>query len=335
MDPSTNVVDQIEDLEANIDELADTLKPLLATPLPTLSSTLPLLDRAKLYVLYCYTIESLLFSALQSSGVDPKQHAVFRELARLKAYFKKLKDAELGPKPKTRLDKGAAARFIKAGLSGNDRHDRQRAEREARERAKASLKAQRVHKRFDDNGEEIDAHAAAGSSTQAQPAVAAAADEQAAPKRSKKRKADTLSDTAQTLSDAAHSLSDAAASLLPPAPSPSPPVSPSHDLSSENAAMYGTPSPPAPHSPPHKLSKKESKLEQKRQRRADRHARINSRPEELIVPAKDENVGPRTRGETFEALLKGPLVRRGGKDGGRDRDRRKDWKKDGRGRGKG
>ncbi|KAF2648289.1 hypothetical protein K491DRAFT_550225, partial [Lophiostoma macrostomum CBS 122681] len=131
---TASLLPQVEDLEANIDELEDALDPLLRAPLSQTASTLPLLDKAKLYVLNAYAIESLLFSSLQASGVKAKDHPVFAELARLKAYFKKIKDAELGPEPKTRIDKGAAARFIKHGLAGNDRYDRERRERMDREK---------------------------------------------------------------------------------------------------------------------------------------------------------------------------------------------------------
>ncbi|KAF2021592.1 hypothetical protein BU24DRAFT_417224 [Aaosphaeria arxii CBS 175.79] len=149
-----DINDQIEDLEANIDELSEALIPLLNNPLATTISTLPLLDKAKLYVLLSYSIESLLFSTLQISGENAREHAVFAELARLKGYFQKIKDAELGSEPKTRLDKGAAARFIKHGLAGNDRYDKERAERIAKEKAKVALmKAKGKHTKFEDAAE--------------------------------------------------------------------------------------------------------------------------------------------------------------------------------------
>lgn len=159
MDPQTDLPDLVEDLEVNIDELCDTLLPLLRTPLSTTTSSLPLLDKAKLYVLAAYSIESLLYSTLQASGVNAKEHAIFKELARLKGYFGKIKDIEARPiapeAPKTKLDVGAAARFIKHGLAGNQKYDLERAERVAKEKAKAHLKAQQLNKKFDDDGAEI------------------------------------------------------------------------------------------------------------------------------------------------------------------------------------
>lgn len=92
--------------------------------------------------------------------MDAKQHPVFRELTRVKQYFEKIKALETEPeeRPMT-LDKGAASRFIKHGLvstnllyciewrlikflqAGNDKYDLERAEKQAKERARAQLKA--------------------------------------------------------------------------------------------------------------------------------------------------------------------------------------------------
>ncbi|KAF2034516.1 hypothetical protein EK21DRAFT_97593 [Setomelanomma holmii] len=158
MDPQTDLPDLVEDLEVNIDELSETLSPLLATSLSTAASSLPLLDKAKLYVLAAYSVESLLYSTLQASGVNAKEHAIFKELARLKGYFAKIKQAEermtVLTVPKAKLDVGAAARFIRHGLAGNDKYDLQRAERMAKEKARAQLKARQINKKFEDNGEE-------------------------------------------------------------------------------------------------------------------------------------------------------------------------------------
>jgi exosome complex protein LRP1 len=124
MDPQTDLPDLVEDLEVNIDELTSTLSPLLSTPLSTTATSLPLLDKAKLYVLAAYAIESLLFSTLQASGVDAKSHALFAELARLRTYF------------------------------ANERYDRERAERTAREKARAAEKARAlVNRKFEEESE--------------------------------------------------------------------------------------------------------------------------------------------------------------------------------------
>ncbi|KAJ4373826.1 hypothetical protein N0V83_002565 [Neocucurbitaria cava] len=155
MDPQTDLPDLVEDLEVNIDELSTALQPLLSSPLHTTASSLPLLDKAKLYVLAAYSIESLLFSTLQASDVNAKEHAIFNELARLKGYFGKIKEVEeRGSQPKQKLDVGAAQRFIKHGLAGNAKYDLERAERMAKERARAALKAKQINKKFDDEGKD-------------------------------------------------------------------------------------------------------------------------------------------------------------------------------------
>ena len=51
----------IDQLEVQIDDLRDVLEPLLSTALSHHATQLPLLDKAKLYVLATYAIESLLF----------------------------------------------------------------------------------------------------------------------------------------------------------------------------------------------------------------------------------------------------------------------------------
>lgn len=95
--------------------------------------------------------------------MDAKQHPVFRELTRVKQYFEKIKLLETEPEERTMaLDKAAAGRFIKHGLvsielfhyfaiatyvltestqSGNDKYDLERAEKQAKERARAQLRA--------------------------------------------------------------------------------------------------------------------------------------------------------------------------------------------------
>ena len=132
---SADVLALIEDLEDGIDDLEEDLEPLLTDSLSATTKKLRLLDKAKLYTLIVYAIESLLFCAYQFQapsksrltltaylrlhGVAAKEHAVFKELTRVRQYFDKIKQAESGP-PKPRenmsLNKEAAGRFIKHAL---------------------------------------------------------------------------------------------------------------------------------------------------------------------------------------------------------------------------
>ncbi|CAG8050714.1 unnamed protein product [Penicillium nalgiovense] len=141
MDP-TDLLPLLEQLDDNVDDLEGVLEPLLAGTLVKSSSKLPVMDKAKLHVLITYTLESLIFSYLRLHGVDAKQHPVFRELTRVKQYFEKIKALETEPEERSMtLDKAAASRFIKHGLSGNDKYDLERAEKQAKERARAQFKA--------------------------------------------------------------------------------------------------------------------------------------------------------------------------------------------------
>lgn len=55
-----DILPQLEELDSEIDDLEDALEPLLGS-LADIAAKLPLLDKAKLYVLATYSIESMLF----------------------------------------------------------------------------------------------------------------------------------------------------------------------------------------------------------------------------------------------------------------------------------
>ena len=160
----------VDDLGSNIDDLEESLAPILNSTLSHSTSKLPLLDKAKLHVLVTYAIESVLFSYLRLNGVEAKTHPVFQELARVKEYFGKIKTAETaGAKRSTTLDKDAANRFVKHGLAGNENYDRERAERIAREKAGPKRKFDEIragtHTRFDESAKRIRASEAGQSAT--------------------------------------------------------------------------------------------------------------------------------------------------------------------------
>ncbi len=54
-------------LDDNIDDLEGALEPILSTTLSTTAGKLPLLDKAQLFVLVTYAIESILFCMSASS----------------------------------------------------------------------------------------------------------------------------------------------------------------------------------------------------------------------------------------------------------------------------
>lgn len=308
MDPETNLPDLTDDFASTIDDLSDALSPILSTPLTSLNSTLPTLDKAKLHILTAYTLESLLFSALQASGADAKAHPIFPELARLKKYFGKVKDAEAAGEgkggPTSKLDKDAAARFIRHGLSGNERYDKERAERLAKEKARAALKArqmaEKVNKKFDDDVE---------SKVQEELGRKRKADED---EESDEDSDSSDSSSVEPQADVKHAPNTD--TLLP---------SDSDHVDSENADFYGeemdvesTPATPSINTPS-KGSKKDKK-DKKSSKRRKNDAQTQpprkkkskdpktTRPQELILPERGE--APKTHSETFNQLLSGTFA---------------------------
>lgn len=140
----TDISSHLDKLDGDVNKLEEVLKPILAD-LGEVASKLPLLDKAKLYVLATYAIENALFSALRLQGIDARQHPVFQELARVKQYFQKIKKLEEPPAERTQaVDTQAAIRFIKADLADNQDINTKLKEQLAKERAKAAIKASRA-----------------------------------------------------------------------------------------------------------------------------------------------------------------------------------------------
>jgi len=139
---STKILELLDQLDDEIDDLEDSLTPISKNRLSDRATKLPLLDKAKLYVLTTYAIESIIFSYLRLNNVKARDHPVFNELSRVKQYFDKLKAAEMPVSGHDNpvLDKKAASRMIRAGLSGNEKHDLERAEKQAKEKARAHIR---------------------------------------------------------------------------------------------------------------------------------------------------------------------------------------------------
>ena len=58
---NVNLIPLLEQLDDNVDDLEEALTPLLKHDLSSTAGKLPLLDKAHLYVLITYAIESILF----------------------------------------------------------------------------------------------------------------------------------------------------------------------------------------------------------------------------------------------------------------------------------
>ncbi|PYI07126.1 hypothetical protein BO78DRAFT_396694 [Aspergillus sclerotiicarbonarius CBS 121057] len=179
----------LEQLDDNIDDLEEALKPILDSSVVATSKKLPVLDKAKFHVLVTYALESLIFSYLRLHGVNAKEHSVFRELIRVKQYFAKITALETEPEKRTlTLDKQAASRFIKHGLAGNDKFDLERKEQEAKEKARAQLKASLLAKKADPAQKSGNSDSEAGEDDDAKPAKPAVKTQEKRNKRREKQK---------------------------------------------------------------------------------------------------------------------------------------------------
>lgn len=133
----SDITPELEQLDVDLDKLQEALQPLLGD-VGDISSKLPLLDKAKLYVLVSYALESIIFceppprpfhvalrllmrdtASLRLNGVDTKNHAIVKELTRVKQYFEKIQKIETPPsKPENTLNTEAAIRFLRTNLVG-------------------------------------------------------------------------------------------------------------------------------------------------------------------------------------------------------------------------
>jgi exosome complex protein LRP1 len=137
-----DITPDLDRLDGQLDDLEEKLQPLIGN-LEGMASELPLLDKAKLFSLTAYAIESLLFceymrpaisksfrymfdqrltifvASLKLEGTDAQNHAVFTELKRVQQYFGKIKAVEEPAVEETRnltVNQEAAARILKADL---------------------------------------------------------------------------------------------------------------------------------------------------------------------------------------------------------------------------
>ncbi|KAL3672462.1 hypothetical protein V7S43_001761 [Phytophthora oleae] len=119
-DQAVEAFDSVEQTLATVEEHLAVFK---QTSMEDFVAPLSPLERAKVQVSLAYTINALLFVFLKTQGVsakDIRQTHVKQELERVKAFIKKIKDAEeLAKGPKLVLDKDASKRFIHNALSSD------------------------------------------------------------------------------------------------------------------------------------------------------------------------------------------------------------------------
>ncbi|KAI1632330.1 Sas10/Utp3/C1D family-domain-containing protein [Biscogniauxia mediterranea] len=166
MDPA-DILPHMERLDDELDNLEEVLQPILHN-ISDVASKLPLLDKAKLYVLATYSIETMLFSALRLNSVQAKEHPVFKELTRVRQYFEKINNIENPPpKPEKTLNTEAAIRFIRSDLADNKEVNTKLSEMIAKERAKAVLKNVQAIKKRKPDGASSSEDSGAGATAEA------------------------------------------------------------------------------------------------------------------------------------------------------------------------
>lgn len=84
----------IDSLDASIDTLSDTLKPLLGKTLQEITENDEPVARIKAYNNYLYVVISVLFAYLKSTGIKTETHPIMEELARVKKSMSRLKEVE-------------------------------------------------------------------------------------------------------------------------------------------------------------------------------------------------------------------------------------------------
>ncbi|XP_029305875.1 nuclear nucleic acid-binding protein C1D [Cottoperca gobio] len=114
--------EQLTGFDASVSSVKTMLGKLMAMPRNDLLQKLDPLDQAKLDLMSVYTLNSLFWMYLVTQGINPREHAIKQELERIRTYMNKVKEIT-DRKKAARLDKGAAARFLRSALYEPDEKD--------------------------------------------------------------------------------------------------------------------------------------------------------------------------------------------------------------------
>ncbi|KAF5092754.1 hypothetical protein D0Z03_002708 [Geotrichum reessii] len=112
-----------DNLTAQLAALKKNITPIVHGVIP---ESLAPLDQAQHYALLTYALDSIIFAQLKATGADLKGHPIMLELERVKTLMEKIKRFENGdlaeptPKSNSKIDKQAAARFIKHAIGGSN-----------------------------------------------------------------------------------------------------------------------------------------------------------------------------------------------------------------------
>ncbi|XP_040409114.1 nuclear nucleic acid-binding protein C1D [Cygnus olor] len=111
----TEIHDYLKTFEKSLSSVDEMLKTMMSVPRCELFQKLEPLEQVKLDLVSAYTLNSMFWVYLATQGINPKEHPVKQELERIRTYMNKVK--EIADKKKaSKLDKGAASRFVRNAL---------------------------------------------------------------------------------------------------------------------------------------------------------------------------------------------------------------------------
>ncbi|CAL8258785.1 unnamed protein product [Lota lota] len=114
-DYPSEIQEQLTGFETSVGSINSMLQTMMSMPRNDLLQKLDPLDQAKLDLMSAYTLNSLFWMYLVTRGLNPREHGVKQELERIRTYMTRVKDIT-DRKKAARLDKGAAARFLRHAL---------------------------------------------------------------------------------------------------------------------------------------------------------------------------------------------------------------------------
>ncbi|CAL8367892.1 unnamed protein product [Gadus morhua 'NCC'] len=109
------IQEQLTGFESSVGVINSMLQTMVSMPRNDLLQKLDPLDQAKLDLMSAYTLNSLFWMYLVTRGQNPREHGVKQELERIRGVMTRVKDIT-DRKKAARLDKGAAARFLRHAL---------------------------------------------------------------------------------------------------------------------------------------------------------------------------------------------------------------------------
>uniref|UniRef100_A0A803VMX7 Nuclear nucleic acid-binding protein C1D n=1 Tax=Ficedula albicollis TaxID=59894 RepID=A0A803VMX7_FICAL len=115
----TEIHDYLAAFEKSLGSVDEMLKTMMSVSRSELLQKLDPLEQAKLDLVSVYTLNSMFWVYLATQGINPKEHPVKQELEqmreRIRTYMNKVKEIT-DKKKASKLDKGAASRFVKNAL---------------------------------------------------------------------------------------------------------------------------------------------------------------------------------------------------------------------------